>query len=280
MQPSSSNTPASLKAPRIPGAAKARRGAATAWLALGLGLLCGAVGLGAALGYRTGLLGLGALVKGVQGATIGAAAGAVLALLALVLLVWAGRAGQATRTGARRRALRVAGGALVLNAVVLAPPLSLVVQARGVPMIHDISTDTAHPPQFYAIVSLRGSASNALDYDPANAAEQQRGYPDLAPLLLPATPPAQAFAQAERAARALGWSIASAAPQEGRLEATDRTPLMGFQDDIVVRIRAGDGGHGSVVDVRSASRVGVSDVGTNARRIRAFVQALQAQAHP
>ena len=274
MQPSSSNTPASLKAPRIPGAAKARRGAATAWLALGLGLLCGAVGLGAALGYRTGLLGLGALVKGVQGATIGAAAGAVLALLALVLLVWAGRA------GARRKALVVAGVALALNALVVAPPLSLVAQARGLPLIHDISTDTRHPPQFHAIVSLRGGAFNSLDYNPANAAEQQRGYPDLAPLLLPATPPAQAFAQAERAARALGWSIASAAPQEGRLEATDRTPLMGFQDDIVVRIRAGDGGRGSVVDVRSASRVGLSDVGTNARRIRAFLQALQAQAQP
>ena len=168
----------------------------------------------------------------------------------------------------------------MLNALVAAPPLYLVAQAKKLPLIHDITTDTHNPPHFVAVVPLRSGATNPVDYDPANAAEQQRGYPDLAPLLLPATPPAQAFAQAERAARALGWSIASAAPQEGRLEATDRTPLMGFQDDIVVRIRAGDGGHGSVVDVRSASRVGVSDVGTNARRIRAFVQALQAQAHP
>ena len=277
MQPSPLNTPAIPKAPGIPGQAKARLGAAMAWLALGLGLVCGAVPLGAALRYRTGAMGLGALVKGIQGSTIGAVAGAVLALLALVLLAWAG---QAAQTGARRKGLLVAGVALVLNALVLAPPLYLVAQGRGLPMIHDISTDTGHPPQFYAIVSLRGGASNSLDYDPANAAKQQRGYPDLVPLLLPRTPPAQAFAQAERAARALGWSIASAAPQEGRLEATDRTPLMGFQDDIVVRIRAGDGGHGSVVDVRSASRVGVSDVGTNARRIRAFLRALQAQAQP
>lgn len=265
MQPPSLNTPATSNGSRIPGDAKTRLGAGMAWLALGLGLVCGAVALGVALGYRTGVVGLGALVKGIQISTIGAVAGAVLALLALVLLAWAGQA------GARRKAL------------VVAPPLSLVAQARGLPLIHDISTDTRHPPQFHAIVSLRGEAFNSLDYNPANAAEQQRGYPDLAPLLLPATPPAQAFVQAERAARALGWSIASAAPQEGRLEATDRTPLMGFQDDIVVRIRAGNGGRGSVVDVRSASRVGLSDVGTNARRIRTFLQALQAlqaQAQP
>lgn len=277
MQPPSLNTPATPNGSRIPGDAKTRLGAGMAWLALGLGLVCGAVALGVALGYRTGVVGLGALVKGIQISTIGAVAGAVLALLALVLLAWAGQA------GARRKALMGAGVALALNALVVAPPLSLVAQARGLPLIHDISTDTRHPPQFHAIVSLRGGAFNSLDYNPANAAEQQRGYPDLAPLLLPATPPAQAFAQAERAARALGWSIASAAPQEGRLEATDRTPLMGFQDDIVVRIRAGNGGRGSVVDVRSASRVGLSDVGTNARRIRTFLQALQAlqaQAQP
>ena len=274
MQPPSLNTPATSNGSRIPGDAKTRLGAGMAWLALGLGLVCGAVALGVALGYRTGVVGLGALVKGIQISTIGAVAGAVLALLALVLLVWAGRA------GARRKALVVAGVALALNALVVAPPLSLVAQARGLPLIHDISTDTRHPPQFHAIVSLRGGTFNSLDYNPANAAEQQRGYPDLAPLLLPATPPAQAFVQAERAARALGWSIASAAPQEGRLEATDRTPLMGFQDDIVVRIRAGNGGRGSVVDVRSASRVGLSDVGTNARRIRTFLQALQALAQP
>ena len=274
MQPPSLNTPATSNGSRIPGDAKTRLGAGMAWLALGLGLVCGAVALGVALGYRTGVVGLGALVKGIQISTIGAVAGAVLALLALVLLAWAGQA------GARRKALVVAGVALVLSALVVAPPLSLVAQARGLPLIHDISTDTRHPPQFHAIVPLRSSASNSLDYNPANAAKQQRGYPDLAPLLLPATAPAQAFAQAERAARALGWSIASAAPQEGRLEATDRTPLMGFQDDIVVRIRAGNGGRGSVVDVRSASRVGLSDVGTNARRIRTFLQALQAQAQP
>ena len=247
-----------------------------AWLALGLGLVCGALALLATLGYRTGTLGLRTLVQGVQGSTLGAVAGAALALLALGVLVWKGRVGE------RRKALRMAGVALALNALVAAPPLYLVSQARGLPMIHDISTDTEHPPQFYAIVSLRSDAANALDYDPANAAEQQRGYPDIAPLVLPDSPPAQTFEQAERAARALGWSIVSAAPQEGRLEATDRTPLMGFQDDIVVRIRAGEGsgGRGSVVDVRSASRVGLSDVGTNARRIRAFLRALQAQAQP
>ena len=100
-------------------------------------------------------------------------------------------------------------------------------------------------------------------------------------MVLPDTSPAQSFARAERAARALGWDIVSTVPVEGRLEATDSTPLLGFKDDIVVRIReiaAESGkGSGSVVDVRSVSRVGLSDIGTNARRIRAFLRELQAQ---
>ena len=78
----------------------------------------------------------------------------------------------------------------------------------------------------------------------------------------------------------MGWHIVSTAPEEGRLEATDSTPLLGFKDDIVVRIRAhtAESGQGqdSVVDVRSVSRVGLSDIGTNAKRIRAFVRKLQA----
>ena len=71
----------------------------------------------------------------------------------------------------------------------------------------------------------------------------------------------------------LWWEIVASAPEEGRLEATDRTRWFGFRDDVVVRVRAD--GAGSRVDVRSASRVGRSDLGTNARRIKRFMDALQ-----
>lgn len=244
-----------------------------AWLALALSLVCVAAVLLAALGYRAGELGLGTTVQTIRWAATAALAGAVAGLLALVFV---------RQTNAPRKALLVAGAALVLNALVAVPALYLFAKAQSLPRIHDISTDTHDPPLFVAIVALRSRAPNSVQYDPANAAEQQHGYPDLAPLMLPGTAPIQTFARAERAARSLGWNIVSAVPQEGRLEATDSTPLLGFKDDIVVRIRAS--GHdsrlgqaqGSIVDVRSVSRVGLSDIGTNAKRIRVFLRELQA----
>ena len=242
------------------------------WLALVLGLACVAAVLLAALGYRSEALSLGTAVQSIRWAATAALAGVVVALLALFF---------ARKTEAKRKVLLVAGAALVLNALVAAPPLYLFMQARSLPLIHDISTDMHDPPQFVAIAPLRSGAPNPMDYDPANAAEQQRAYPDIAPLVLPGMPPAQAVAHAERAARAMGWDVVSVLPQEGRLEATDSTPLLGFKDDIVVRVResAAESGQGpgSVVDVRSVSRVGLSDIGTNAKRIRAFMRELQAQ---
>jgi uncharacterized protein (DUF1499 family) len=85
-------------------------------------------------------------------------------------------------------------------------------------------------------------------------------------------PPARAFERALAVARAQGWEIVAAVPAEGRIEATDTTRFFGFKDDIVIRVKAE--GAGSRVDVRSLSRVGKSDVGKNASRIRAYLRAL------
>ena len=251
---------------------RSKTGTVLAWLALLLGLAGVAAVAVAALGYRAEIVSLGTAIQSIRWAATGALAGAVGALLALVFV---------RRAGAGRKALLVAVAALVLNACVAAPPLYLYSQAQSLPRIHDISTDTGNPPRFVAIVPLRSGAPNPVAYDPANAAEQQRGYPDIAPLVLANTTPAQGFARAERAARAMGWYIVSAVPAEGRLEATDTTPLLGFKDDTVVRIRERPMESGQVesvtVDVRSVSRVGLSDIGANARRIRAFLRKLQAQ---
>ena len=103
-------------------------------------------------------------------------------------------------------------------------------------------------------------------------AQQKRGYPDIAPLRLN-LPPAEAFARAERAARAMGWQIVAVAPEALRIEATDTTLFFGFKDDIVIRVRPSE--NGSVVDMRSLSRVGTSDVGVNAKRVRAFLGRLK-----
>jgi uncharacterized protein (DUF1499 family) len=196
------------------------------------------------------------------------------------LVRWAGYLGIASTVLAlaglavpRLRAKSVAA-AFALGAVVAGITGYWASRAYSVPRIHDISTDTENPPQLVATLPMRAGAENSAVYGGAKlAAEQHRGYPDIAPLAL-AQPPQAAFERAQRAAREMGWQVIAADRAAGRLEATDTTPWFGFRDDIVVRIAA-DGG-GSRVDVRSVSRVGRSDIGTNARRIRGFLARLGA----
>jgi uncharacterized protein (DUF1499 family) len=162
--------------------------------------------------------------------------------------------------------------ALVIGAVTAGIPLLMLRTVESMPRIHDITTDTDHPPAFVANLALRKGFPNSADYAGAEVARQQHeGYPDLAPTQL-AVPPPAAFDRALAAAKSLGWTITATVPGDGRIEATDTTFWYGFTDDIVVRV-ASDG-TGSRVDVRSESRVGKGDVGTNARRIRRFLAAL------
>jgi len=207
--------------------------------------------------YRTGFLVLRWTLYAGLGVIVVALAGLVLGLLA--------------RTG---RSLLVSLVTVVLLAAVAAVPVGYLRTAGRVPPIHDITTDLDDPPRFVAVLPLRRGAPNSADYAGAALAAQQRaGYPDLGPTRL-AAPPDQVFARAVEIARGLGWQIVAAVPAEGRLEATDRTRWFGFRDDVVVRVTAE--GTGTRVDVRSVSRVGRSDLGTNARRIRRFLEAVQA----
>lgn len=189
----------------------------------------------------------------------GGAAGAVLSLLAAL---WA-----AYRRS--RRAALVALTGLLAGALAFGIPWQMRQRAQQVPPIHDITTDTVNPPRFVAVVPLRKGAANAVDYAGAEIAQQQtRAYADIVPLSL-GVPPREAFERCLNAARALGWEIVAALPEEGRIEATDTTPFFGFKDDVAIRIAAA--ATGSRVDVRSLSRVGRSDLGTNAKRVRAFL---------
>ena len=163
--------------------------------------------------------------------------------------------------------------ALLGGLTVVAVPVSWRLQAGQLPMIHDITTDTVNPPQFVNILPLRSGAPNPADYGgPAVAQQQKSAYPDLRTEAL-SIPPLRAFERALAAARASGWRIVASDPTSGRIEASDTTFWFGFVDDIVIRI-AGADGH-SLVDVRSVSRVGKSDVGTNAKRIRNYLHRLR-----
>jgi len=160
---------------------------------------------------------------------------------------------------------------IIVGCAVFAMPLRMRMQAVKVPLIHNITTDIVKPPQFAAILPLRKDAPNPAVYGgPEVAIKQRSAYPDIQTLLLNMSAP-QAFEQALSAARAMGWQIVAAVPQEGRIEATDTTFWFGFKDDIVVRVTAADERR-SLVDVRSVSRVGRSDVGKNAARIRAYLR--------
>ena len=162
--------------------------------------------------------------------------------------------------------------ALALGLSTAFVPWNALRQARALPPIHDITTDTQRPPEFVAILPLRAAAPNPAAYGGPEVAQAQAGaYPDLRTRRMDAAP-AEAFKRALQAARDMGWEIVAADAAAGRIEATDTTFWFGFKDDVVIRVEAD--GAGSRVDVRSVSRVGVGDVGANARRIRAYLRAL------
>lgn len=167
----------------------------------------------------------------------------------------------------------LSAAALLFGVTVIAVPLSWRLQARQLPMIHDITTDTVNPPQFIDVLPRRSGAPNPADYGGPDIARQQiTAYPDLRTEVLDIPQP-RAFKRALAAARALGWQIVASDPATGRIEASDTTFWFGFVDDIVIRVAGADGR--SLIDVRSVSRVGKSDVGTNARRIRNYLHQLR-----
>ena len=232
-----------------------------AWIGLALALACGAAELLAGPGYRMGWWQLGAGFQIMRWAATADLAAIAIALGAIALAA----------RGDARRAMTVGTAGLVLSLVVVAPPLYLLREARRLPDIHDISTDTENPPRFVALLPLREGARNTTDYSAEVAAQQRKGYPDIAPALL-AAPPADALRRAEHAARAMGWDIVAVSSDDLRIEAIATTLLFGFKDDIVIRVTAN--GPGSRVDMRSLSRVGSSDLGVNAKRIRSFMKEL------
>lgn len=174
----------------------------------------------------------------------------------------------------RRSAAAIGILALVASAAAFGIPYQWQQRAQAAPRIHDITTDLENPPAFSAIVPLRADAPNGLERTADLAVQQRRGYADLEPITLP-EPPAAAFESALALALESGWEIVEADADAGRIEATDTTRWFGFKDDVVVRLTPW--GTGTRVDMRSVSRVGVSDVGTNARRIQQYLKELAAR---
>ncbi len=234
--------------------------------AFALAVLCAGGAVAAGLGTRWGAWHFRTGFTILTWAAYGGLAAAVLGLVAPFL-------DRSSRRGVLLTLVTIGLGALVVGI-----PWQMKQQVQHVPPIHDITTDTENPPAFVAILPLRRDAPNPVEYGgPEVAAQQKEAYPDLRPLFLIA-PQKEGFSKALEAARAMGWQIVDSNQDQGRIEATDTTLWFGFKDDIVVRVMPAV--HGSRIDVRSVSRVGKSDLGTNARRIQTYLRRIMQGSTP
>ena len=201
------------------------------------------------------------------GALAVAAVGILLALMSFVT-IW--------RQGLR--GLGYAVLAILIGGALLAYPTYLGYKAYKLPAIADITTDVLDPPAFDAIRRLRSRTTNPVQYAGLYAAEQQReAYPEIAPLDLRVSPKI-AYDHALALVNKRRWLVIDSREprpnqREGRIEAVARTPVMGFRDDVVIRIRGND--EESHVDMRSSSRYGFHDLGSNASRIATFLENLE-----
>lgn len=216
-------------------------------------------------GYRQGLIELGTAFSMIR-ATIVLGLGALVSGVIATIL---GRKGTPKVWG--KSSLLAIGlcGALLLTLG------SWMKRGKELPYIHDITTDMQNPPAFVDIAPLRADAPNPVDYQGEEVAKLQREhYADIQPLMLVAAT-GDIINAANAAATDLGWEIVAIDPAVGRLEATDTTFWYGYKDDVVVRVA--DDGNRRRVDIRSKSRVGLSDLGTNAERVRKFIAAIEAR---
>ena len=220
--------------------------------------------VGGVLTYRLGLLPFNIAFYGFG---IGLIVCALLALTSSAMVF---------RRMARKEAL---GPALMITVATVAPVLIVLmtVGASGfkAPAIHDITTDTYDPPLFSFAQEYRKPGENSLDYGGKDLASlQTAAYPDIKTVYLPVTQE-QGMKTVRAVIDSLGWQVLGEDVENGQIEAVDRTPVMGFADDIVIRVRPLN--DAVLIDLRSVSRVGVSDLGANAKRIKRFVKEIKAQ---
>lgn len=231
-------------------------------ISIRLALFGGLTAVSAVAAYRLEWIGFQIAVPGLA---IAALSGLLAALSGVIVLFGAMR---------QRKSAMPALTGMLLGLVVALPVLLSVLAGSGVPRIHDISTDLDHPPDFSVIKGLRAATDNPLDRkSPDNLDSLQReGYPDLKPLMLNRSPEV-VFEQALKLVESRGWHVADASAASGIIETTAVTSVMAFKDDVIIRIQGTE--QTTRVDMRSVSRVGISDLGVNAKRIRLFLADLK-----
>lgn len=197
-----------------------------------------------------------------------------LAIAALAILLALG-----SLIGIWNQGLRGLGrglGAMTLGWLILAYPAYLGAYAYRMPWLYDVTTDAVDPPRFDALSRVRPRDANSVDYPGVAAASVQAHlYPDVEPYFNEAAPQA-VYDAALGVINKRRWRVVDDRPpqtgREGHIEAVARTTIMGFREDVVVRVRAAPGG--TRVDIRSASRYGPLDFGGNAARVRSMLESI------
>ncbi len=219
---------------------------------------------------RTQIVDIGAALA-VLGASILFACAALLFAVAGIAVIW--------RKGYRGTRHVLAASALAV--LLLAEPTWMAIQAVRLPILNDVSTDLNDPPDFSR--SARAIAGrNKFDHPPIPPEwrdAQRSAYPAIQPIVLDLDIE-EAWPLVLKAVEARKWAVIDEVRPGGRigighLDAVDRPLIMGFPDDVTVRVRPLAGQ--TRIDLRSASRYGRHDFGANAKRIQGFSDELQAQ---
>ena len=185
--------------------------------------------------------------------------GAVAIVLALIQVIFMRKTISWTATGI----------AVICASIAIIMPLSMMNKAKSVPPIHDITTDLVNPPKFVAILALRADAPNPAAYQGEDIASQQReAYPELQTQKYQQTAE-QVFDAALTAVKSMGLEVVTSDKSLGLIEAYDTTTWFGFVDDVVIRIQSAE--QMTILDARSKSRVGMSDIGKNAERLNDLI---------
>ncbi len=227
-----------------------------------IALICACAALGAGVGYRVGLWHFRTGIEILKWSFF-VSAPTLLFLLVCVFFLKAKTTSD----------LIVGILGIVISATLVYVPYSWKKTLDRYPYIHDVTTDMDNPPEFVAAARLRGQGDHPIAYDGPEVAEQQKkAYPNIQPVFLKEDP-SSVFNKIEATLLKMELEITESDADAGRVEAVDTTFLFGFRDDLVVRISAEEG-KGTRVDVRSKSRVGMSDLGQNAKRIARFIELL------
>jgi uncharacterized protein (DUF1499 family) len=229
-----------------------------------LSLLCTLVFILSGYGYQWGVWGLG---TGFTLLRYGAYAAIGLAIIQTTFFFFM------KDSGVSAKAMVLTG--FLVTLLISATAIYWQYKARSVPPIHDITTDIQDPPEFVAMQRLRADAPNPPEYAGEETAQQQReAYPDIQPLVVSASVQ-EVIDEIVAIIASRRWDIVSINRRDGRIEASEKLAWFGFRDDVVFRVTSENGA--TRVDMRSKSRIGRSDVGVNADRIKKFLNDLEAR---